>query len=200
MLKPVLALMALAVLAACAGGGQQGPLPTEQLEAVKYVPEGPPKLTLVSVISNRTGRGGHTALLVTASQQVLFDPAGSFRHETITEYGDVLYGMTPAFFRAFQSAHARNSHHIVTQEIPVTAQTAEQALALVQAQGTVASAFCANSTSHILQSLPGFENIDVTFYPEKLRDQVATIPGVVTNQYFENDEGNVVDGIAGLNL
>lgn len=187
-------------LAACGGGGEKGPLPAPQVQAIAYVPQDTPKLTLVSVINNRTGQGGHTALLVTGSQQVLFDPAGSFRHNSITEYGDVLYGMSPRFFQGFKSAHARDSHHVVTQEIPVSPAVAERALSLVQGYGNVGSAFCANSTSSILRQLPGFEDIKVTFFPTNLRDQIALKPGVVTEQYYENDAGDVVEGLAGLDL
>lgn len=190
-------LAVLLTLAAC-GGGQKGPIPLDRGQSVAFAEDGPPKITLITVINNRTGQGGHTALMVSGSQRVIFDPAGSFRPDYVTEYGDVLYGITPQMLWAYKSAHSRRSHHTVTQEIVVSPEVAEQALFLVQAQGNVASAFCANSTSSILQQLPGFEGTDVTFLPARLMEQIATRSDVVTDRYFEDDDGNVLDGIQDL--
>ncbi len=188
------AILALLTLAACGGGGGV-PLPADQVQAVAYKAEGPPELTIVTMINNRTGRGGHTALMVSGSQRVLFDPAGSYRPDYITEHGDVLYGVTDQQFQYYRSAHARNTFHVVSQTIPVAPEVAEQALALVQARGRVPGAFCTNSTTGILRQLPGFEDINVTFFPDRLMEQIATRPGVVTDKYYENDEGDVLDGI-----
>jgi hypothetical protein len=46
-----------------------------------------------------------------------------------------------------------------------------------------------------LARVPGFEDIDTTFYPVDLQEQFAGRPGVVTEQYFENDAGDVLDGV-----
>ncbi|WP_246036080.1 hypothetical protein [Aliishimia ponticola] len=161
---------------------------------VAYKDAGPPKLTLITVINNNTGGGGHAALMISGSQRVIFDPAGSFRPDWVAEYGDVLYGITPRNLQAYKSAHARNSHHVVLHELPVSAQTANLALRLVEERGSVPSAFCANSISTILGQLPGLEDIKVTFYPEKLMGQFAAKGAVVVDQYYEDDDGNVVDG------
>ncbi len=196
--RSALAVVSVAVLAGCAGGGS-GPLPVAQQQAVAYRHDGPPSITLITMINNRTGKGGHAALLVNASQRVLFDPAGSFRVDWLTEQGDVLYGMTERNFTAYKSAHSRGTHHVVTQEVIVPAAVAERALQLVEARGSVSSAFCANATSDILRQLPGFQDIDVTFYPHRLMEQFASRPGVTTDKRFENDEGDIMDGIAAVN-
>ena len=185
----------LGLLAACAATDLNDASP-ERVAAARYVPEGPPKLTLITVVNNRSGSGGHTALMVSGSEQVIFDPAGSFQHPDIPKRQDVIYGVTPGWFAAYKSAHARSTYHVVTQEITVTPQQAETALNLVRSNGAVGSAFCANSTSSLLSRVPGFESITTTFYPVKLQEQFATLPGVVTEKYYENDEGDVVDGIA----
>ena len=99
MIRWVLAFGLLSLLAAC-GGGQRGALPVEQVQAVAYQDPGGPKLTLITVDNNRSGGGAHTALMVSGSQRVLCDPAGSFRPDWVTEHGDVIYGMTPRFFQA----------------------------------------------------------------------------------------------------
>ncbi len=188
-------LGALAGLAACAGG-EEGPLPAAEQQVVAYRDDGPPTIAVVTMINNRSGQGGHSALLVSGSQRVLFDPAGNYRPDYLTEYGDVLYGITDRHLRLYKSAHARATHHVVTQEFVVSPAVAEQALALVQANGRVASAFCANSTSSILRQLPGFQNVSTTFFPHRLMDELAGKPGVVTDRYFENDAGDVVDALA----
>lgn len=184
----------LATLAACTTSSFDDAT-AQEVASVAYVPAGPPKLTLVTVVNNRTGAGGHSALIVSASQQVIFDPAGSFRHPDIKERGDVLYGVSPAWISAYKSAHSRSTYHVVTQEIDVTLAQAERALQLVQSNGAVGSAFCANATSSILKKVPGFEDVSVTFYPEKLMEQFEGRPDVTTERYYEDDEGNVVDGI-----
>lgn len=186
-------------IAGCAGVSSDD-ASVEEVRAAAYVPQGVPKLTLVTVVNNNSGAGGHSALIVSGSQQVIFDPAGSFQHERIKELGDVLYGMSPAWVAAYKSAHARSTYHVVTQEIDVTPEQAETALRLVQTNGAVGSAFCANATSSILRRIPGFEQIAVTFFPIKLMDQVAERNDVVTDKYFENDAGDVRDGIVGAQL
>ena len=181
-------------LAGCAADptGDSSP---QEVQAAAYVPKDGPKLTLITVVNNTSGAGGHSALMVTGSQQVIFDPAGSFRHPELVERGDVLYGITPGWVKAYKSAHARSTYHVVTQEISVSAAQAERALQLVQANGAVGSAFCANATSGILRQVPGFEDINVTFFPINLQEQVEARPGVKTDRYYEDDDGNVVDGI-----
>jgi hypothetical protein len=190
--------MVLALLAGLTGCVATTALDSSRarVAASTYVPSGPPKLTLITVVNNRTGGGGHTALMVSGSEQVIFDPAGSFKHEAVPERGDVLYGISPSWFASYKSAHARSTWHVVTQEIEVTPAQAEQALNLVRNNGAVAGSFCTNSTSRLLQQVPGFESIKTTFYPINLMEQVAARPGVKTEKYYENDEGDVRDGIA----
>tara|TARA_R110002110_G_scaffold6407_44_gene32029 strand:+ start:245 stop:838 length:594 start_codon:yes stop_codon:yes gene_type:complete len=187
-------LAALALVAGCAGD-TTGDASIEAVNAAAFQAPGPKSITLFTMINNRTGKGGHTALLVNGSQQVIFDPAGSFRDSRVVERGDVLYGMTPGWVQAYKSAHARNTHHVVSQEINVTPEQAEQALRLIQANGSVPAAFCASATIKILTQVDGFENIDSTFFPEKLMTQFEQRPGVSTSRYYENDEGHVLDGI-----
>lgn len=165
------------------------------MAAAAYQAPGPKKITVFTMINNRTGKGGHTALLVNGSQQVIFDPAGSFRDERVVERGDVLYGMTPSWIQAYKSAHARETFHVVTQEMIVTPEQAETALRLVQANGAVPGVYCANATTSLLKKVPGFGDIETTFYPEQFMEQIAKRPGVTTTRYFEDDEGHVTDAV-----
>jgi hypothetical protein len=194
MIKPFLALtLSTALLAGCAEKGKESP--TQSIQAAAFPHSGQPKITLITMINNRTGSGGHTALLVQGKQSVIFDPAGSFEHEKIAERGDVLYGMSPKWIQIYKSAHARTNYHVVSQEFAVTPAQAARAMELIEANGAVSSAFCANATSGILRQVPGFQSVQQGFYPLKLMEQAEQLPGVKTTRYYEDDEGNVTDGI-----
>ena len=197
MYRPFLALvLTTAVLAGCAEKGKESP--PEAIQAATHLHQGQPKLTLFTMVNNRSGAGAHSALLVEGTQSVLFDPAGSFEHDSVPERGDVLYGMSPRWVRIYKSAHARVDFHVVSQELDVTPAQAARALQLVQASGAVPGAFCANATSGILRDIPGFQSIRQGYYPLKLMEQVAQLPGVTTTRHYEDDEGNVTDGIFAL--
>ncbi|MFC6639225.1 hypothetical protein [Sulfitobacter sediminilitoris] len=194
-MKRLLALFAaLTFVAACSVDNSPDSSPIAVTTAA-YRASDPPSITLFTMINNRTGEGGHSALMVNASQRVIFDPAGSFRDERVVERGDVLYGITPGWLQAYKSAHARSTFHVVAQEIPLTNAQAEQALRLVQANGSVGGGFCAQSTSSILAQIEGLENTQRTFFPVKLMDQIAKHPNVITTKLYENDDGDIVAGV-----
>lgn len=197
-LRGLIAFGLCLLLAACAVQGAKTPQDPQALRAAAYVHDGAPSLTLLTMVNNRSGSGGHTALMVNGSQRVIFDPAGSFRPDWAVEQNDVLYGMTDRYVFAYKSAHSRNTFHVMSQEITVSPEVAEQALRLVQARGPVGQAFCANATSQVLRQLPGFEDIGVTFFPVRLAEDFGARPGVATDRLYQNDDGDVVDGIADL--
>jgi hypothetical protein len=192
-------LFAAAQLAACSVD-QSPDAPPDRVAAAAFREEGPKSLTVLTMVNNRTGKGGHTSLLIKGSQSVLFDPAGSFRDPSVVERGDVIYGASPALMKAYKSSHARASHHVVSQEIPVTDAQAEQALQLAVNYGAVPGAFCANATTDILAQVPGFGSVTRTFYPVKFMDQIATLPNVQTARLYENDEGDVIDAVRATQL
>ncbi|MCR9124532.1 MAG: hypothetical protein NXH82_00250 [Rhodobacteraceae bacterium] len=189
---------ALLAVSGCAGVSVQADDAT--VAAVRYRDPGPATLTVYSVINNRTGAGGHTALLINASERVLFDPAGSFRLDGVPERDDVLFGITPRVERIYRSAHARASHHVVSQTFQVTPEQAETAYRLALANGPVPGALCASVTSGLLRQVPGFENTLRTYFPEALMADLATRPDGISESYFENDTGDVVDGVAAAAL
>ncbi|MFK7836394.1 MAG: hypothetical protein AB8B60_09255 [Sulfitobacter sp.] len=194
------AFAGIALVAACAAVDTSPDAPPERVAAAAYVHGSAPSLTLFTMVNNRTGSGGHTALMVNGSQRVIFDPAGSFRDARVVERGDVLYGITPGWLNAYKSAHAREAFHVVSQEIPVTAAQAEQALRLVRANGPVAGAFCAQSTTGILAQVDGFQSVSSTFFPVNLMEQFATLPNVTTTKLYENDSGDVIDAVRAAQL
>ena len=57
-------------------------------------------------------------------------------------------------------------------------------------------AYCANATASVLKKIPGFEDIKVTFYPVKLAEQIAQVPGVTETRYYENDSADLQVGLA----
>lgn len=161
--------------------------PDADVTRAAYRHEGPPRLTLFTMINNRTGAGAHTSLMINGSQRVIFDPAGSFKHETLPERNDVVYGITPPVADVYTRYHARKTYHVKVQELDVSPAVAEAALRAVMSYGAVPSAMCARSTSTVLSGLPGFEGIQPTWYPVKLADQFDKIPGVRTQELYEYD-------------
>lgn len=176
-------------LVACATPQQNRPNATpQQVADAIYRHDGPPALTLYTMISNTSGSGAHTSLMINApSQRVVFDPAGSVGLSAMPEIDDVLYGITPQIKDYYERAHARNTYHVRIQRIEVPAATAELALRRVQANGKVSPAACTTVTSRILSELPGFESIRQVVFPNKLADQFAKLPGVTERKLFEND-------------
>lgn len=189
-------LVAVALLAALAGCVEKQPFADDAtIERVSYQDPGGPSVTLYTVIKNTTGGGGHTALMINASERIIFDPAGSFFADIVPERNDVLFGITPAVERAFRSAHARSTHHIVSQTLALTPEQAETLYRLAIAQGATPGAFCTNATSTILSKVPGFEQIRTTWFPTRLQAQFAQLPGVVTDRYYEGDSADLQDGL-----
>ena len=84
-------LCAVLLLAGCGAALQSTKDATPQeAAAAAYVHDGPPAITLYTMISNRTGVGAHTSMMINASQRVIFDPAGSVELSIMPEIGDVL--------------------------------------------------------------------------------------------------------------
>lgn len=198
MRRILLSLTVLFGLAACAA--PEAPYADDETVArYSYKDNAPRELTLFTVVSNRTGAGAHTGLLINASERVLFDPAGSFYYERAPERNDLLYGISPAVEKAYIGAHARSTYHVVIQTIKVDAAQAEAAFALARANGAVAPAYCTNSTSTLLSKVPGFESIKTTFYPNELMAQFSKIPGVVQTVYREDDSPDLDKALVNLN-
>lgn len=189
---------ALAVCGVLAGCAQPPAVPyasDARIASSAYREPGPATITVMTMVSNRSGSGAHSALMINGSERVIFDPAGSFVNERVPEQADVLYGVTPAVLAGYKSAHARSTYHVVSQTMQVTSEQAEIALQLAKQNGAVARAFCTNATTGLMQQIPGFEDIRVTFFPTNLMEQIAARPGVVEDKYYEDDEGTILDGV-----
>ncbi len=195
MLRISAALLLLAAVAGCTKP-VTNPADDATIAAATYRNPEPPSLTLYTVINNRTDEGAHTGLLINASQQVIFDPAGSFYSSATPERDDVIYGITPQLEKAYRGAHARSTFHVVSQEISVSPAQAERALQLAQQNGRVPDAFCASATSRLLAQVPGFESIGRTMYPKTLMNEFGQIPGVKTSRYYEDDSPDLQKALA----
>jgi hypothetical protein len=191
----------LCVLAVLVGGVAACTAPQEwasdqSVSAARYVHGGAPELTLVTIMNYRSGNGDHTAMFINGSERVLFDPAGSWKLENVPERNDLHYGITPTIGASFYLSHVRESHYAVVQRLRVTPEVAQQAMALAQAAGPVPAARCALSTSAILRAIPGFESIRSVWYPHRLMQDFATIPGVQTFEVHHNSPTALQDAYA----
>lgn len=192
----VMAATAAVLLAGCGSPHNLPDAKPEEVARLAYSHDGPPAITLYTMINNRSGAGAHTSIMINASQRVVFDPAGSVRAKNVPEVGDVLYGITPAVKDFYERAHARETYHVRIQRIEVTPEVAEQALRLAQARGSVPQAQCTLSTSGILSQLPGFESVGSTWFPNSLAEKFAELPGVEERKLYEDDEDDKAIAIA----
>ena len=63
----------------------------------------------------------------------------------------------------------------------------KKTLQIAQAYDTFGQGRCTRAVSTILSYLHGFETIRSTFFPNNLRDQFQTLPGVTLTQHRETD-------------
>ena len=178
-------LTAPLALAAC--GAPRVWAPDEFVAAKAYTHPGPKSLTLYTMRNTGSDNGAHTGLLINASQRVLWDPAGTFGHDSIPERNDVHYGITPRIEQFYISYHSRITYYTQIQHVEVPPATAALALRLVQENGPTPKSFCTVHTSRMLAQLPGFGFIRTTLFPNNLADQFASVPGVQTREYRETD-------------
>ncbi|UXU75458.1 MULTISPECIES: hypothetical protein [unclassified Paracoccus (in: a-proteobacteria)] len=186
--RAFLALAAPAVLVAC--GADNRWASDEAVRRARYVSDEPPSITLFTVIGIPRGEGGHSALMVNASQRVIYDPAGSWEHPAIPERRDVLYGITPNFKNFYIDYHARETYWVAEDTIQVPMAVAEAALRAVEAQGPSNKGFCAVNTGKALRRVPGFEGAPTGFSPIRLREWFLTLPGVVSKKHMDGDPAN----------
>jgi hypothetical protein len=174
-----------AALAAC--GAESIYAPDEAVRAATFVSGEPPSITLYTVISNRSNGGAHTGLLIDGSQRVMFDPAGSWTHPELPERNDVFFGVTDRMVNYYIDYHARETFRMVEQKVYVSPQVAQLVMQRAMAYGAVPQAQCSNSTSRILSGVPGFESLGNTWFPLKLSERFAELPGVTTRVILDED-------------
>jgi hypothetical protein len=181
----IMGICAILALAGCAA--PPGVWATdEDVARVAYRHDGPPRLTLLTMLNNNSGSGAHTSLMINGSQRVIWDPAGSFKHETIPERNDLIYGVTPSISDVYTRFHARKTFHVKIQQLDVTPAQAEKALQLAKSYGAVPQAQCTRSTASILAEIfPG--QIGQTWFPKALAEEFGALPGVTEEVLYEYD-------------
>lgn len=181
LIAPVLMLIVLAGCAVEVGA------PSEEIARARYSTTDDPYVAVVSMVSTRTGRAAHTALFINASERVIYDPAGTFEHREMPERGDIHYGASDRMIDYYERYHARLSHFVHVQKIPVSRQVAEATLRRAQAQGPSPKSFCTTHTIDVLNDVDGLPRFENSFYPEKLRQQVARLSIVEDRYVYEYD-------------
>jgi hypothetical protein len=188
MRRLLMCLAALLALAACSA--QPVWSPDDVVARAAYVHDGPPSITLFTVLNNTNNAGEHSALMINGSQRLLFDPAGTWRHPYLPERNDVHFGITPKMVDFYIDYHARVNYRVVEQTIVVSPEVAELALQRALAYGPVPKAQCARATSTVLRGVPGFETIPSTFGPKKVMRAFGRLPGVSERVITDDDAVN----------
>jgi len=156
-------------------------------------------LTLYTMKNVGSDNGAHSALLINASQRVIFDPAGSFEQNRMPERNDVLFGASPLLEEFYVSYHARVTYYVIGQTAQVPPDVAERALKLALANGPVPQAHCARSTSRLLRQLPGFADFRQTWDPNRISEDFAQLPNVTSRRFHESDEDDKSIAAARIN-
>ncbi len=183
-------LAALVALTGCAGPAEPIWDTDEFVSRATYVHDGPTTLTLYTVISNNSGAGAHSALMVNGSQRIMFDPAGTWHHPQLPERNDVHFGMSDPIVDFYVDYHSRITHHTIIQEIEVTPEVAQLVMAGMMSYGAVPKAQCSRAVTAILENVPGFESVGHTWFPKALSERFAALQGVKTDKVFDNDPGD----------
>ena len=186
--RALLGVCAAVALSGCAADPVWAP--DEQVIAAAYRAPGPTRVTLLTMVSNSTGAGGHSALMIDGAQRLTFDPAGSWYHPQAPERNDVIFGMSPQLFDFFMDYHARETFHVVVQELDVTPEVAASLSQRVQAYGAVPNSQCSRAISTVLSQTEGFEGMSVSWFPITTMENFGEIPGVRSSQVFDDDSDN----------
>lgn len=185
LIRLILVLVTMSALAGCA---VKGPYAADaEVAAATFVAEGPPSLTLFTVINNRSGAGAHAGLMINGDQRLMFDAAGSWYNPGAPQRNDIHYGMTDQMVNYYVDYHARETFRVVQQTVPVSAAVARQVMANAIAYGSVPPAQCTYAISSVLAGVEGLESLRVTWFPKRLMQQFAELPGVVETVTTDED-------------
>jgi hypothetical protein len=174
-------------LAACSTRGGVTFATEAEVAAARYAPPPPPSLALITVREESReagvqGKAVHSALLISASERVLYDPVGAWSDPRAPERHDVLHGFSPEVEERYLAYQADDGYYYVRQEVAVPLGVAETALARAAAKGPTRQPWCTRACSQVLTGLPGLEPVRTNLFPDGLAAQMARVPGVVTTE------------------
>lgn len=183
-LARLMLLIAMPLLvAACGAPGEVRTASPAEAARAAYVSDAPPSITLVSVINSASGTGDHSALIINASQRVLYDPAGSFHNPAAPQNLDVHFGYSPGIEATYMNYHSRETHHVVTQRLLVSPEIAEAALRNALAETKARPGQCSIKTTAVLRAT-GFEGVGGSVWPRTTMNNFARVtagnPGLRT--------------------
>jgi hypothetical protein len=181
-------LLGVSLFAAGCAGNSGSALP-EEIAAAQVSLAAPTTISVITMVNARSEFGEHSALLINGSQQIIYDPAGSFRHSELPRRDDVVYGITPRFADYYNSYHARFGYYVKVQTLEISLEQADAMIAAAQARGHVPKLFCATAIADVLNDFPQFADIPVTFFPGAIMKRVALIDAVDTLIIREDDIG-----------
>lgn len=160
-----------------------------EIATVSYREPGPTRITLLTMLRTETGAGAHSALVVDdGTQRLVFDPAGGWFHPAAPERNDVLFGMNPTLYGFYTQWHARETHHIVAQEVILAPDQARFVAQRIQEIGPVPKANCSRSISALLGELPQFADMPVSWFPERTMRNFARYDGIRTYEIWDDDD------------
>jgi len=188
-LRALAALFLALSVSACAV--EVGSSPAE-VAAARHISDDAPYVSLVTMVNSRTDRAAHTALIINASERVIYDPAGTFQHEDLVERGDIHYGATDRMVSYYKRYHARFSHYVHEQRLYVAPNVAETVLRRTQAQGPSPKMMCNIHTTQILNDVQVLGAFQSSIFPQELREQFGRIPGVQDSYTREDDRTKAV--------
>jgi hypothetical protein len=165
--------------------------PDDAVAAARYRHAGPAEIVLFNVVNNETGGGAHAALMINASERVIFDPAGSWSHTDTPERHDVHHGFDDRALQRYIHYHARKTHHVRMYRMQVSPELAERILARARAAGPVSDSYCTRAIAEILRDLDGFGSLPMTWFPTVFSDAFALLPGVTEERVYSDREPNL---------
>ena len=180
---------ALAAVLALSGCEFYTPATPDEIARARYVSDEPPSITLMSMVNARSGKSAHVGLLINGSEQVLFDPAGTFTHPDLPRKGDVHYGMTPRFVDYYERYHARFDYYVEAQKVPVTRGRGRPDPRRRRGARQVDEDDLRPRHGRDPAPVPRFADAPVDVYPEALRAYFAGLPGVEDHYVTESDVG-----------
>ena len=180
-------LLAALALAGCGGPAEPVWAPEVEVQRRAYAPDGPPKITLFTVVNNSSNAGRHSGLMISGTERIMFDPAGTFRHPHAPERNDVHHGFNETVLKVYIDYHARETFDVLIQEIEVTPEVAAHAARAAQSYGAVPKAQCSLAIGRVLRQVPGFETMPVGYSPNALSRRFGDLAGVQTRIVTDDD-------------